>query len=359
MRVCRYLLLVAALAAGLALVASAGARGDSAGRLLYVAPTGSDANPGTFKRPLRTIQQALDALRPGDTAYVRRGVYSETVDARRRGTRTANIALRAYPGERPVITGQFKITGAWFRVSGFVFRGGTAANPDDVAVYVSGGDDIWISANEITGSVSSGIFLGDEGPNSSDRVRILGNDIHDNGDDRNFDHGIYFGHGRHGLVANNLIRNNTAYGIQAYPDCDDTVFSGNTIVGNGRSGVIVGGNGELASERNNFVNNIVAFNDEIGIVAYWEGPTGEGNTAYTNLVFGNREGSVTGPALKSSRTIGGDPRFQSRFTGNFHLGAGSPAIDSARPEYALAIDRDGRRRPQGALPDLGAFERPR
>lgn len=351
-------IVIAFLAASLLAAAPAGGRSE-AGRTLYVAQSGSDRNPGTLARPLRTIQHALDVLRPGETAYVRRGVYAESPHARRRGTRTANIALRGYRRERPVVTGQLKITGAWFRVSGFVFRGGTAANPDDVPVYVSGGDDIWISGNEITGSVSSGIFLGDEGPNSSDRVRILGNDIHDNGDDRNFDHGIYFGHGRDGLVANNVIRDNTAYGIQAYPDCDSTVFAGNTIVGNGRSGAIVGGNDELASERNTFANNIVAFNAEIGIVAYWEGPVGQGNTALTNLSYGNDDGAVDGPALKASGTIERDPLFVSRAGHNFRLRAGSPALDRARPEYALGVDRDGRRRPQGPRADLGAFERPR
>ena len=359
MRAFRCLVLAAVLGAVLVATGPAGARGDVVGRKLYVARNGSDVSPGTIRRPFRTLQRALDALRPGDTAYVRHGTYAETVLAHRRGTAAANIALRAFPGERPVLTGQFKITGAWFRVSGFLFRGGTPANPDDVPVYVSGGDDVWISRNEITGSVSSGIFLGDEGPNSSDRVRILGNDIHDNGDDSRFDHGIYFGHGRGGLVANNVITGNAAYGIQAYPDCDDAVFNGNTIVGNGRSGVVVGGNDEITSERNSFVNNIVAFNAEYAILSYWERPVGEGNAALTNLVFGNRRGTLSGPGLRASGTIMGDPLFESRPRDNYRLRARSPALDRARPEFALAVDYDGRRRPEGPRPDLGAFERHR
>src|SRR6187397_2249287 len=45
----------------------------SSGRAYVVASNGSDRNPGTRQRPLRTVQEALDRLSPGQRVLVRRG----------------------------------------------------------------------------------------------------------------------------------------------------------------------------------------------------------------------------------------------------------------------------------------------
>lgn len=42
---------------------------------------------------------------------------------------------------------------------------------------------------------------------------------------------------------------------------------------------------------------------------------------------------------------------------DFHLMANSPAMNKGSPSDVPAIDYDGRPRPQGSAPDIGAFER--
>ena len=42
---------------------------------LYVAPSGSDSNPGTSSSPFATLQKAADTVQPGDTVLVRDGHY--------------------------------------------------------------------------------------------------------------------------------------------------------------------------------------------------------------------------------------------------------------------------------------------
>lgn len=53
----------------------------------------------------------------------------------------------------------------------------------------------------------------------------------------------------------------------------------------------------------------------------------------------------------------GDPLFVDVGHGDFHLASGSPAIDAGAPDRLTnSHDFDGRLRPAGARPDLGAFE---
>lgn len=54
--------------------------------------------------------------------------------------------------------------------------------------------------------------------------------------------------------------------------------------------------------------------------------------------------------------LGVDPQFADTVSSDFHLKAGSVAIDAADPSATLSIDYDGTTRPQGPARDVGAFE---
>ncbi|MCX7714056.1 MAG: right-handed parallel beta-helix repeat-containing protein [Chthoniobacterales bacterium] len=71
----------------------------------YVAPQGNDAWPGTLSRPWRTIQKAASVLTPGDTVFVRGGVYREAVTMNVSGEPARPITFAAYPRERPILDG--------------------------------------------------------------------------------------------------------------------------------------------------------------------------------------------------------------------------------------------------------------
>lgn len=72
---------------------------------IYVSPSGSDANPGTEAAPFATISRAMNTARPGDTIYVRGGVYvvDRTITTPSSGTADSTIKLWAYPGEDPLL----------------------------------------------------------------------------------------------------------------------------------------------------------------------------------------------------------------------------------------------------------------
>ncbi|GAB6165932.1 hypothetical protein JCM19992_19320 [Thermostilla marina] len=72
----------------------------------FVAPDGSDQNPGTYARPFATIQHGINTLRAGDTLYLRGGRYRKQVVINGvAGTAAAPIRVRNFPGETPVIDG--------------------------------------------------------------------------------------------------------------------------------------------------------------------------------------------------------------------------------------------------------------
>jgi parallel beta-helix repeat protein len=324
---------------------------DPDGAAYYVDPQGDDEAPGTAAGPWRTLGRAVRDLRPGDTVLLRSGTYAENVDVAHGGTDASPVTIRAAPGERPRLTGRLKVGADHVRVSGLVIEGRTSTNPTDVAVYVSAADDVRLVRNEIRRAGQSGVFVGD----GSTRTQIVSNWIHDNGRNDLLDHGIYVEDAADTLIANNVVGANVGYGIQLYPNADDSVVTQNTVVRNGRSGVIVGGE-ETTSDRNSIENNIVSFNLEQGIRTFWGGPVGQGNAARNNLVYGNPEGVAAGSGLAVSETLTEHPGFVDAPRGDYRLGSDSPAIDRANGDTTMPFDRDGRARPQGAAPDLGAYE---
>lgn len=94
-----------------ALLMTLAARAEPSGRNLYVAPWGNDDHEGSITQPWRTLQTAFGELEPGDTLYMRKGVYEEEVRAQvlQPGTPTQPITVRAYPGERPVLRGLLRL----------------------------------------------------------------------------------------------------------------------------------------------------------------------------------------------------------------------------------------------------------
>jgi hypothetical protein len=75
------------------------------------ASAGSDQNPGTLAAPFHTIQKAASLAKPGDTVYIRGGIYRETVTPANSGTSAAPITFTSYNNESVMISGADPITG--------------------------------------------------------------------------------------------------------------------------------------------------------------------------------------------------------------------------------------------------------
>jgi hypothetical protein len=112
--------------------------GSTRAATFYVAPSGSDAHPGTQSRPFATLARAQVAARQAAgrepvTVFLRSGVYrlaeSLVFTAADSGTKAAPVTYQAAPGEMAVISGGVELRLQWEPYKDGIFQ---ARVPDDL-----------------------------------------------------------------------------------------------------------------------------------------------------------------------------------------------------------------------------------
>ena len=96
----------------------------------FVAPDGSDANPGTQAAPFGSIEQGLSVVQNGDRLLIRAGTYRLMEEAegapqlhRPDATESSFVTLEAYSGEHVVILGSLSTEGrVWQDAGGGLYR---------------------------------------------------------------------------------------------------------------------------------------------------------------------------------------------------------------------------------------------
>ncbi|MEM7050975.1 MAG: right-handed parallel beta-helix repeat-containing protein [Acidobacteriota bacterium] len=136
----------------------------------YVATDGSDAAAGTLEAPFGTIAHGLAAAtQPGDTVWVRGGLYLPTTGQTMifAGTAEAPITLSAFPGERPIIDGTHMpdgTPGLYINTSYVVVRGFEVRNAKSQGISVFGSSSrvhhVEIRDNVVHDSWMGGIYVG-------------------------------------------------------------------------------------------------------------------------------------------------------------------------------------------------------
>jgi len=109
---------------------SSAPRQSSNERIYYVAIDGNDTRPGTFERPFKTLEKAVQIVRPGDTIYVRGDIYhcDKTIVFDKSGEQNRPISILAYQDEEPVfdfsgaLGNGFFIRGAYWHVKGLIVQ---------------------------------------------------------------------------------------------------------------------------------------------------------------------------------------------------------------------------------------------
>jgi hypothetical protein len=99
---------------------------SSSSKSYYISPTGSNSNPGNISAPFKSLMKAQSVASPGDTVYIRSGVYDDFTSAETDNTyhyvndfTKSGITYEAYPGDpRPVF--DFKNVPTDRRVAAFL-----------------------------------------------------------------------------------------------------------------------------------------------------------------------------------------------------------------------------------------------
>ena len=342
--------------------------GQESGIHIYVSPSGNDSNDGSIESPFATISKAASVAVPGAVVHVAPGVYNEVINLNRSGTpenRIRYVSDVKWGAKIEVNTTQTPVgvNGAYIDFEGFEVTGmathGIIIRGSHTRVI---GNHVYGFApldSQNTNSGGAGIVTYNNAYSMTD-IDIVGNVVHDIGNEKsNFIHGIYTA-GNDIRVYNNIVYNNAGWGIHAWHAANNNVFSNNLVFGNKTGGIIVGaGDGPGGVTADHFVvtNNIVVYNSGYAIQEL--GYTGVNNRYENNLVYGNEYEILLKNNLTDLNTLKVDPQFvdfKADGSGDYRLMSTSPAIDAGSLLGAYPTDYEGNARQYGNAVDIGPYE---
>jgi hypothetical protein len=252
----------------------------------YVAPNGLASNPGTWAAPLdlATALSAQSPAQPGDTIWLRGGLYrpTATVDAGGHdvlyvsylnGTAGAPIIVRQYPGERATLDGGLAPTVPVLVVNGsYTYFWGfevTNTNLDRLSVRADG-IDMYGDHNKFINLIihDTGEGIGFWATNVPDDSEISGCLIYNVGydrSDRGHGHSIYVQNiGGTKKIDNNILFDSFGFGIHAYTEnghIDNLSIEGNIAFNAGLLSAVSGPEANVLFLGNNPPQNASLLNN--------------------------------------------------------------------------------------------------
>jgi len=341
---------------------------------LYVATSGTDTNPGTQTRPLKTIGRADALARPGFVIHVAPGTYK--VSAPSAGDNGIKTTKSGTADDRIKFVSDVKwgakivlVSGtgiAWNSMGSYVDIEGFDVSGSGRIGLAAGGANLTFRHNLVHDLTISGGCTGGGGA-AILTYGPVGNVVIDRNVVRNIGYrmigtcsqvqGIYISNANN-IVTNNIVSGVAAVGIHQWHAATDSTIVNNTTFHNA-AGILLGqgdsGATATGSANNYVANNIVYDNKTYGI--YEDGKLGGNNRYVNNLVTRSNtnwrvKGQVSGTVFSKQPFV----NYQANGSGNYRLLGKSPAIDGGTSVKAPSIDFAGVSRPRGAAVDIGAYE---
>ena len=365
-----------------------------------------DPSYGSESNPWCTITFGVNQIAAGDTVYVKAGTYNENLYISGLvGSENEVTHILAYPGHEVILrgnginTGRVKITESSY----LTFEGFKVTNYNQ-GIFVEGGSDHITIRNCTVFAVGQDAIHVRQ---NSSYILLEGNTIYDTDLYIHNGEGFYIGTGsagpkdntHHVTVRNNLIHDVGDEGIELKPGTHDCLIEGNivynAVVGRTWGAIEVGesilGEQEWASNPNHVVRNNIVHDVMTGIRA------GTGSLVYNNVIY-DVEGygiyinnqandtylraiyhnTVDTSSSYAIYTVSGStdirnnigpstaqnlPTNSSFFVNtsegaeDYHLVSSAAPIDLGLDlTDVVGTDLEGRERPYGLAPDLGAYE---
>jgi len=295
---------------------------------------------GQFK----TIQEAVDAAKPGDTVLVAPGTYTENVVVSKPLTITGNATVNAADSSKDVLL----ITSPGVHIDGLTISGGeTGVNVAGVAscaitnitehgnvfaVYLANATNCVVSnnnlannhygvycdyatSNTIANNVATGETGGGDKATYSDGIYLYysnSNNVTQNNLSDNHVYGISLFYSSGNDISNNTIHANDDIGVRLGSAADNNTLSFNTIGGSSQLGILILNARGNQIYLNNFVNQSVAISDASAAIlnspekmAYTYG--GINRTGYVSNYYSDYKGNDSnGTGIGSTPSSYGD-----------------------------------------------------
>ena len=342
---------------------------------LFVAPNGSDANPGTQEEPFRTIARAAQVVTSGTTVYVAPGQYTGGFRTNVNGSKEARIIFVSSErwGAKIVPPLDSRTASAWdnrgnyvdivgFDVDGSQYQSGTKWLS---GIYNGGSynnirhNHVHHIALDLPCEPTGGSGIGVDSYYKGKLGEVIGNNVHDIGPgDCRYHHGIYVG--TQARIWSNVVYRISGAGIHLWHDAQRVDITGNTVSSSGSGIVVGGGDFYYATGPNDHtvVANNIVFDNNHGILE--QGATGANNRYLHNLVFKNEAADWRlAPGRGHVGTVAAEPGFldYSRTgTPDFRLRDKSPAIGRGIAVEAPEPDFEGKQRTAATGFDIGAYQ---